>query len=179
VEAASAGAGKGSTFTIRLPGEAVHDAAVPETAAPLERRAPGPRGRILVVDDNRDAASSLAMMLRSSGHTVLAAHSGEQGLEIAEREKPDAIVLDIGMPQMNGYEVARRLRKTSDGKTMLLVALTGWGQKEDIERSLNAGFDFHMTKPADPERIERLLDNFLQARSVARTKQETRHQFSA
>jgi PAS domain S-box-containing protein len=179
VEAASEGAGKGSTFTIRLPGEAVHDATISEIAAPLERNEAGPRGRILVVDDNRDAASSLAMVLRSSGHSVLAAHSGEEALEIAEREKPDIIVLDIGMPQMNGYEVARRLRKTSDGKTMLLVALTGWGQKEDIEKSLNAGFDFHMTKPADPERIERLLENFLQSQNGGRMKQETRHQYSA
>lgn len=179
VEAASDGAGKGSNFTIRLPGTAVHQAAMPETIAPPEKTAAGPRGRILVVDDNRDAASSLAMVLRSSGHTVLTVHSGEQALEFAAREKPHAIVLDIGMPRMNGYEVARRLRQTGDCKTVLLVALTGWGQKEDIEKSLNAGFDFHMTKPADPERIERLLDDFLQSRSASQLAQETQHQYGA
>jgi CheY-like chemotaxis protein/two-component sensor histidine kinase len=179
VEAASDGPGKGSTFTIRLPGTAVHDAALPETTAQPERKPAGPRGNILVVDDNRDAASSLAMVLRSSGHTVLTAHSGEQALDIAAREKPDAMVLDIGMPQMNGYEVARRIRTTDHGKTVLLVALTGWGQKEDIEKSVHAGFDFHMTKPADPERVERLLDNFLQSRKAAQATQETRHQHSA
>jgi CheY-like chemotaxis protein/anti-sigma regulatory factor (Ser/Thr protein kinase) len=179
VEAASEGAGKGSTFTIRLPGAAVHEATTPAVTAPPETRIAGPRGRIMVVDDNRDAASSLAMVLRSSGHTVLTAHSGEQALELAVREKPHAIVLDIGMPHMNGYEVARRLRKTVDGKEVLLVALTGWGQKEDIEKSLNAGFDFHMTKPADPERIERLLENFLRSRSAARNAPETQHQYSA
>ena len=179
VEAASEGVGKGSTFTIRLPAAAVHDAALPDTTAAPERDRASARGRILVVDDNRDAASSLAMVLRNSGHTMLVAHSGEQALEIAAREKPHAIVLDIGMPQMNGYEVARRLRKTSEGKTVLLVALTGWGQKEDIERSLEAGFDFHMTKPADPERIERLLENFLQSQIATRTTQESKHQYSA
>jgi CheY-like chemotaxis protein len=179
VEAASDGAGKGSTFTIRLPGASVHEAAAPATPATPEKLAAGPRGRILVVDDNRDAASSLAMVLRSAGHTALTAHSGEQALEIAAREKPNAIVLDIGMPQMNGYEVARRIRKTSDGKTVLLVALTGWGQKEDIEKSLNAGFDFHMTKPVDPERIERLLENFLQSQVAVRAVQETQHQYRA
>src|SRR6185369_17144936 len=98
-------------------------------------------GRIRVVDDNRDAASSLAMVLRSSGHTALTAYSGEQALEMAARESPDAIVLDIGMPQMNGYEVARRIRETAAGKSLLLVALTGWGQKEDVSRAMDAGFD--------------------------------------
>jgi PAS domain S-box-containing protein len=179
VEAASDGPGRGSTFTIRIPGTAVHDAVIHEVTALPETKAAGPRGNILVVDDNRDAASSLAMVLRSSGHTVLMAHSGEQALDIAAREKPDAIVLDIGMPQMNGYEVARRIRTTSEGKAVLLVALTGWGQKEDIEKSLQAGFDFHMTKPADPERIERLLDNFLQSRKADPSAQETLHQHSA
>jgi CheY-like chemotaxis protein len=179
VEAASDGPGKGSTFSIRLPGSAVHESAAPHTAETSERKANGPRGHILVVDDNRDAASSLAMLLRSSGHTVLTAHSGEQALELAAREKPNAIVLDIGMPQMNGYEVARQIRKTAHGKAVLLVALTGWGQKEDIEKAVTAGFDFHMTKPADPERIERLLENFLQSQVKADTSKESQHQYGA
>jgi PAS domain S-box-containing protein len=180
VEAASPGPGKGSTFLIRIPGSAVREATPPEPAAASEETAVGPRGRILVVDDNRDAASSLAMVLRNSGHTVLTAYSGEQALEIAQREKPDAIVLDIGMPQMNGYEVAQRVRASADGKSVLLVALTGWGQKEDIERSLQAGFDFHMTKPADPERIERLLERFLLSTCGSHSApRENPHQYSA
>jgi PAS domain S-box-containing protein len=180
VEAASAGPGKGSTFTIRIPGTAVHEAATPAAPATPEPKSAGPRGRILVVDDNRDAASSLAMVLRSSGHTVLTAYAGGQALEIAAREKPDAIVLDIGMPQINGYEVARRIRQSAEGMTVLLIALTGWGQKEDIQKSRDAGFDFHMTKPADPERIERLLENYLQTRgSSTHPPQENHHQHSA
>jgi PAS domain S-box-containing protein len=180
VEAASAGVGKGSTFTIRIPGAAVHEAALPTASETPETRFAGPRGRILVVDDNRDAASSLAMVLRSSGHTALTAYSGVQALELAAKEKPDAIVLDIGMPQMNGYEVARRIRQAAEGKTVLMIALTGWGQKEDIQKSHDAGFDFHMTKPADPERIERLLETFLQSgRASIHPPQENQHQHSA
>ncbi|MEO8314275.1 MAG: response regulator [Pseudomonadota bacterium] len=180
VEAASAGPGKGSTFTIRIPGALVHETRVAEPAAATEQTSDGPRGRILVVDDNRDAASSLAMVLRTSGHSVFTAYSGEQALELAEREKPNVIVLDIGMPQMNGYEVARRIRQSGDGKSMLLIALTGWGQKEDVSRAIDAGFDHHMTKPADPERIDQLLGTFLKSgRRTANTAQENPHQRSA
>ena len=94
------------------------------------------------------------------------ANSGEQALQIGALESPDAVVLDIGMPGMNGYEVARRIRQEHWGRSVFLVALTGWGQKEDIERAIAAGFDFHMTKPADPERIEQLLEQFLKSRAA-------------
>jgi PAS domain S-box-containing protein len=180
VEAASEGPGKGSTFTIRIPGTAVREVALPEAAPEAAATQDGPHGLVLVVDDNRDAASSLAMVLRSFGHTALTAWSGEQALEIADRERPDAIVLDIGMPQMNGYEVARRIRQTDSGRSVLLVALTGWGQKEDVNRAIDAGFDHHMTKPADPDRIEQLLGRFLgSGRLASRTTQESPHQHSA
>jgi len=164
VQAASEGPGRGSTFTIRIPG------CWPE---PPDSRTAGITketrelcGRILVVDDNSDAASSLAMVLRSSGHTVLTAGSGEEGLEAGTRLHPDVVLLDIGMPGLNGYDVARRIRFTPWGKEALLIALTGWGQKEDVERAHAAGFDFHMTKPADPDRIERLVAEFLGSRQA-------------
>ena len=122
-------------------------------------------GRVLVVDDNRDAATTLAMVLRNFGHTVFTAHDGETALRTGEQEEPDAIILDIGMPEMNGYEVAQRVRRTTWGNDVLLLALTGWGQKEDIDRALRSGFDAHLTKPADPEHIEHLLEEFLAQRN--------------
>jgi CheY-like chemotaxis protein len=173
VEAASDGLGRGSTFTIRIPGSAVREASIEQTAEVPVMIADGPAGRILVVDDNRDAAGSLAMVLNSSGHSVRTANSGEQALQIGAAESPDAVVLDIGMPGMNGYEVARRIRQEPWGRSVFLVALTGWGQKEDIERAITAGFDFHMTKPADPERIEQVLGQFLKSRATGAAVQES------
>jgi CheY-like chemotaxis protein len=178
VEAASEGLGRGSTFTIRMPGDTIRrNSKVMMTADQPARAAETLRGRILVVDDNRDAASSLAMVLRAAGHAVITGHSGEDALEIGAQEKPDAIVLDIGMPDMNGYEVARRMRRTEWGKSALLLAVTGWGQKEDVQRAFGAGFDFHMTKPADPEGIEHLVEQYLSLRNDNQhAQQESRHQ---
>jgi len=164
VEASSEGAGRGSTFTIRLPASSVRDNARIHGSDPPQRLQQGPRGRILVVDDNRDAADSLAMVLGKAGHETFTAYTGERALQIGEREHPDVIVLDIGMPDMTGYEAAQRVRRTKWGNDILLLAITGWGQKEDIERALKAGFDFHMTKPADPERVENLLGEYLKSR---------------
>jgi PAS domain S-box-containing protein len=164
VEAASEGPGKGSVFTMRIPGARVAQTAPVQAADPAAQLPASNQGRILVVDDNLDAATTLAMVLRSYGHTVFTADSGKEGLRAGEQEEPDAIILDIGMPDMNGYEVARRVRRTTWGNDVLLLALTGWGQKEDIERAEASGFDVHMTKPADPERIERVLEEFLEER---------------
>ena len=178
VEAASEGLGRGSVFTIRMPGSCVRrNNAVALKAEQPERAGDLLRGRILVVDDNRDAASSLAMVLRAAGHAVVTGHSGEDALAIGAQEKPDAIVLDIGMPDLNGYEVARRLRRTDWGRSVLLLAVTGWGQKEDVQRAFGAGFDFHMTKPADPEGIEHLVEQYLKLRREGQiSQQESRHQ---
>jgi len=178
VEAASEGLGRGSSFTIRMPGDSIRRNSKVMVTADQPVRAPETlRGRILVVDDNRDAASSLAMVLRAAGHAVITGHSGEDALEIGAQEKPDAIVLDIGMPDMNGYEVARRMRRTEWGKSVLLLAVTGWGQKEDVQRAFGAGFDFHMTKPADPEGIEHLVEQYLSLRNDNQhSQQENRHQ---
>ncbi|HTQ36086.1 MAG TPA: response regulator [Steroidobacteraceae bacterium] len=167
VEAASEGPGKGSLFTMRIPGGRPAEPAATHERRPALQEAATSRGRILVVDDNVDAAATLAMVLRSYGHTVATADCGKAALAIGEQQRPDVVILDIGMPDMNGYEVAQRLRQTGWGSGALLVALTGWGQKEDIERAHRAGFDSHMTKPADPEEIETVLEDFLKSRRAA------------
>lgn len=113
--------------------------------------------RVLIADDNNDAAESLAMLLRLDGHDVAIANDGEAALQMFERAKPDAALLDIGMPHVDGYELARRIRARSDGAQVLLVAITGWCQQEDIERSRAAGFDYHLTKPVEPDAVAKLL----------------------
>lgn len=113
--------------------------------------------RILVADDNRDAAETMGMLLKLSGHEVYLAHSGRETLELAERERPDIAVLDIGMPDLNGYEVAEKIRRRAWGGRMKLIAVTGWGEAEDKRRALGAGFNFHLTKPVDPTELEALF----------------------
>ena len=112
---------------------------------------------ILVVDDNRDAAESCAMLLELSGHHVQTAYSGREALEIAETLRPDALLLDIGLPDLSGYELAQQMRAAPWGQGAVLVAVTGWGQDEDRRRAFDAGFDHHLTKPIEAERLERLL----------------------
>ena len=117
---------------------------------------PAPR-RILVVDDNVDAADSLALLLGMEGHDVRVAHDGPAALAAVEAEPPDLVFLDIGMPVMNGYDVARRLRQRPGLEHLLLVAMTGWGQEEDRRRSQEAGFDHHLVKPVEPDALHQLL----------------------
>jgi len=155
VEARSEGRGKGATFIVRLP---AIPAAAPESGrdeAPAATS--GSRCRVLIVDDLRDAAESLASLLRLQGHETFVAFDAREALRIAGELRPDAVILDIGMPGMNGYEVARELRAKPWGADLLLVALSGWGQQQDRERAMEAGFDVHLTKPADPERIQAIL----------------------
>jgi CheY-like chemotaxis protein/anti-sigma regulatory factor (Ser/Thr protein kinase) len=152
IEATSRGRGKGSEFTLRLPLVTAPEAAQPE-AAPAE---PPVRRRVLVVDDNVDAAQTLAQYLRLTGHRVESALDGEAALRIAEVLHPDVAFIDLNMPRMDGAEVARRLRLTPWGRSARLVALTGMGQQADIERTREAGFDEHITKPADLQRLSRL-----------------------
>jgi CheY-like chemotaxis protein len=155
VQASSPGAGKGAEFTVRLP--IVSDAPQPHVP-PAESVVSTPeRYRILVVDDNRDAAESTGTMLRMMGNEVRTAHGGLQAIDEAATFRPDVILLDIGMPGLNGYDAARRIREQDWGKSMVLVALTGWGQEDDKRKALQAGFDHHFTKPVDPREIERLL----------------------
>jgi CheY-like chemotaxis protein len=119
---------------------------------------PTPRSfRILVVDDNHDSALSLAMMLSIMGHETRTAHDGESAVEAAETFLPEVILLDIGLPKLNGYEVAQRIRERPWGVSMFLIAVTGWGQDEDRQRSSEVGLNVHMVKPVEPSELEKLL----------------------
>jgi CheY-like chemotaxis protein len=112
--------------------------------------------RVLVVDDNPDAADSLAMLLQALGNDVRVAYDGEEAVDKALQFSPEIVLLDIGLPKMHGYDVAKKIRG-AQGRDVLLVAVTGWGQEEDRRRSREAGFDFHFTKPVDPEDLVRLV----------------------
>ena len=114
---------------------------------------------MLVVDDNTDAAESLAALLAIGGHETRLAHDGLQAVEEAKTFQPDVVFLDIGMPELDGHETARRIREQPWGKDMVLVALTGWGQIEDRRRSKEAGFDHHLVKPADPVVVAKLISS--------------------
>ena len=153
IEASSPGPGQGSSFTVRLP---LSDA--PETERPAQavrEPVPPPACRVLVADDNPDAAEMLRLMLGFRGHDVRVASDGLQAVEVARQFAPHIAFLDIGMPRMDGYEAARRIREL--GAPITLVALTGWGQDEDKERSREAGFDHHLTKPPDRDALENLI----------------------
>jgi two-component system CheB/CheR fusion protein len=152
VSAASEGIGRGCTFSIRLPRMAAPDRAATDCVAPT-----APKRRILVVDDNADIADSLAMLLRLEGHDVATAYSGPETFEAVQRVKPEAVFLDIGLPQMDGYEIARRLRADPAAKRVHLIALTGYGQEHDRERALEAGFGAHLVKPADINAVNHIL----------------------
>jgi PAS domain S-box-containing protein len=157
VSAASPGAGHGSEFTIRLPlvEKSRKPAAEPATAPESTNRAP--RCRVLVVDDNVDSVDSLAMLLRIMGHEVEVANDGQEALTVATRFRPAVAVLDIGLPKMNGYDLAQRMRQEPWGKDLVLVALTGWGQEEHRQRSAQSGFNHHLTKPVDLDDLEEIL----------------------
>jgi CheY-like chemotaxis protein len=144
----------GARIDIRLPLENQRE--VPQASA-AGTASGGPR-RCLVIEDNLDAAESMGLLLELSGHQVEIAHDGRQGLEAARRFRPDVVLCDIGLPGgLDGYEVARRMRQDPALSGIRLIALTGYGQEEDQRRAREAGFDVHLTKPADPERLERLL----------------------
>jgi PAS domain S-box-containing protein len=159
VRASSPGPGRGSEFVVRLP--ALPRDTPPESgqaAAPRPAHAPAPSRRILIVDDNVDAADSLAMLLGLSGHQVRTAYGGPAALEAVGGYRPEVVLLDIGLPGMDGYEVARQLRRGSAGSGVTLVALTGYGQEDDRRKTHDAGFDHHLVKPVDPDELTRLLD---------------------
>jgi CheY-like chemotaxis protein len=156
VHAYSPGLGRGSEFVVRLPlaaQQAGRNAPRPEDRP---RSGFSPR-RILVVDDNRDAAMSMSMLLKVLGSDVRVAFNGVDALKAIAEYKPAVVLLDIGMPDMDGYEVARRIRQQSEFDDVTLIALTGWGQEDDRRRSQTAGFDHHLTKPADINALEALL----------------------
>ena len=160
VAAESAGPGQGSTFVIRMP-LSMSSPALPGQADESIVTPAASRVQILVVDDNRDSAESLAMLLEIKGHEVRTAHDGPEALKILAAFRPRLIILDIGLPGMNGYEVARRIRESTELRGVTLAALTGWGQDEDRRRSRAAGFDHHLTKPANPDEVEKILTEFV------------------
>ena len=159
IEVHSAWPGGGSEFIVRLPmvaEQATHD----RTAGGADAPAAPPglrRERVLVVDDNVDAAESLSRMLRLQAHEVLMAHDGVAALAAASQMNPDVVLLDIGLPHLDGLEVARRLRERAEGRRPLLVAMTGFGQDEDRARTAAAGFDHHLTKPVDVQVLTTLI----------------------
>lgn len=156
VEAHSAGPGQGSEFVVRWPlptGNTDEGVPVGAGAPPATERAL----RVLLVDDSVDAANSLAMLLRLWGHEALVANDGLNALRLVERQRPDVALLDIGLPGMDGYELARQLRRQPGLEKTILVALTGWGQPEDRHRALEAGFDHHMVKPVELAALQKLL----------------------
>jgi len=156
VEAASPGQGKGSTFTVRL--HVVKDRAEPPgTLAQECPDSAGSKRRILVVDDNRDSAASLAVMLKLLGNEVRTAHDGFAAIELAEQFRPQVVLMDIGMPKLNGYEATRRICEQPWGRDMAVIALTGWGQEEDRARSKEAGCAGHLVKPVKLPDLETLL----------------------
>jgi Osmosensitive K+ channel histidine kinase len=160
IEARSEGAGKGSEFITRLPlaiGAAAEPSGTSAETAPRPQQT-RTRRRVLVVDDNRESAESLAMLLQMGGHDVRTAYDGIQGIELASAWWPDVILMDIGMPRMNGYEAAQRIRAEPWGRKVRLIALTGWGQAEDRRRSAAAGFDAHLTKPIEYESLRTWLE---------------------
>lgn len=157
IEARSEGQDKGSEFIVRLP---VIVAKVVQESSPPSKDGEQPRVRkcrLLIVDDLKDSADSLAMLLKMIGHEVHTAYDGEDAIIAAERFTPEVILLDIGMPKLNGYDACRRIRQQPWGKGMYLVALTGWGQEDDRRRTEAAGFDHHMVKPVDPSELMKLL----------------------
>jgi CheY-like chemotaxis protein len=159
VTAHSEGLGKGSEFVIRIPvlAEIAKERDTIDISEPAEPLAG--KLRILVVDDNEDSAESLALLLKISGHEVEMANDGMAAVEMATSFAPEVILLDIGLPKLNGYEAARAIRERPNGGSINLIALTGWGQEEDRQRSKDAGFDGHMVKPVDHVELMKRLED--------------------
>jgi PAS domain S-box-containing protein len=155
IEVRSAGLGRGSEFIVTLPLLQEQPAASPD-GEPARQRGATPQ-TVLIADDNADARDSLAALLEIGGHTIHVAPDGQQALALAERLQPDVAILDIGMPLLNGYEVATRIRASAWGRRMRLIALTGWGQAADQERAREVGFDHHVTKPLDLAQLHGLI----------------------
>jgi CheY-like chemotaxis protein len=155
VECLAGERGQGAVFRVRLPASAPGS-----TDHPVKLEAPVPAGgrrRVLVVDDNRDAATSLARLLEMLGHEAFVAFDGTHGIDLALKMKPDAVLLDLGMPDISGYEACRRIRETEGGADTLVIALTGWGREEDRVQAREAGFNAHFVKPVDLAALTRYM----------------------
>ncbi|TMQ54526.1 MAG: response regulator [Candidatus Eisenbacteria bacterium] len=164
VAAHSAGLGHGTELVISLPVMVETPEAQPRIT--VREPAPATSHRILVVDDNWDSATSLAMLLKLAGNETHTAYDGLEAVEAATTFRPDVVLLDLGLPKLSGYEVARKIREQPWGKEMVLVAVTGWGQDEDRQKSKAAGFDGHVLKPVEQAALTRLLAEITTARSA-------------
>jgi len=171
VEASSAGEGRGSRFTVRLP-----QIPAPDTSSPVPRapKAVKPR-RVLLIEDHADAREMLRLMIEMAGHVVYDAADGTRGLELLETEHPDMAIIDIGLPGLNGYQVAQQIREHPNGHAMLLVALTGYGSPGDLQRSIEAGFDHHLVKPIDPGELTRLISEIPGSVGAPQVRASTGH----
>jgi len=163
ISAHSAGLGQGSEFVVRLPlargAATVNRAGTAATVAD----APVVPFRVLVADDLRDSADSLGLLIELMGHAVEVAYDGEEALRVAEQFRPDVVLLDLGMPKLDGFEVCRGIRTAPWGASVRLVAQSGWGQDDDRRRTAEAGFDHHIVKPIDPEALEVLMQTLAPA----------------
>jgi len=170
IEAWSDGPGKGAVFTLRLPARVgVTAPAAPLPPQPIPRERPA---RVLLVEDNFDAAETMTELLEVWGHEVMLARDGRAAVNMAERELPDIMLLDIGLPLLSGYEVAERVRAGMDPECQpVIIALSGYGQPEDQERGVEAGFDYHLVKPVDADRLEALLEQVMAGRAPRRSPQ--------
>src|ERR1700683_3396801 len=168
VEAFSEGAGKGSEFIVRIPVGTQSER--PESDAATDAPVPGAGLKILVVDDSRDAADTCAILLELSGHHVQTAYTAQRALELAEIFRPHLFLLDIGLPDLDGYQLARKIRGTSWGRGAVLIAVTGWGQEADRRRAFEAGFDHHLTKPIAAETVESLMQSVSAVRDAVNAK---------
>jgi len=165
IVASSEGEGRGSCFTVRLK-QVPSENTPPRLQLPQERR--GKPRRVLLIEDNTDARDMLRMMLELAGHVVYDAPDGVRGLELLNAVRPDVGIIDIGLPRMNGYQVARRIREVPHGRQMLLLALTGYGSPGDSKLSTENGFDYHLVKPVDPDRLSHLIRASVPHRQLAR-----------
>ncbi len=154
IEASSGGIEEGSTFTVRLPIAVAPPASKTVASAPSVRFSK----RILLVDDHVDALEMYSVVLQADGHEIFQASDGAAAIDMFKQVQPDVAIVDIGLPTMDGYEVARAIRSEPHGRDVLLIALTGYGFPEDLERARAAGFDRHLVKPATPEEIRREIE---------------------
>ena len=154
IEAKSTGEGQGSEFIVRLP--IIRDPSFVARSSPAGTETTTQR-RILIVDDNRDSAESLALLLKMTGNKTYTAHDGIEAVKAIDQHRPEVVLLDIGLPHLNGHEVCRRVREQPWGKDIVIIALTGWGQEDDRRKSTEAGFNGHLVKPVDYDKLLKLL----------------------
>jgi CheY-like chemotaxis protein len=165
IELRPASSGRGTEVEVKLPVLSVEQPVAPAAASESRNATAAPRRRILVADDNVDSANTLALLLDLLGHSTRVAHDGQEAVEVAEAFRPDVVLLDIGMPRLNGHDACRRIRSQEWARSIAIVAVTGWGQDQDRQHSREAGFDLHLVKPLDPTAIDGLLADLVHVKA--------------